>query len=70
MEGWNPIGWLLMAGGFMSIALVGGPQAGHVLWLASYAAMLAGLTILTSNMLRAIWRSIRARRVIRGRLRA
>ena len=68
MENWNPFGWLLLVGGFLFGVIVGGPQAGDKLWLISYTAMLAGLTILLTNLIRTLWRSIRNRRVIRSRL--
>ena len=68
MENWNPFGWLLLVGGFLFGAIVGGPQAGDKLWLISYTAMLAGLTILLTNLIRTLWQFIRSRRVIRGRL--
>jgi len=54
MENWNPFGWLLLAGGFLFGVFVGGPQSGGSLWLVPYGVMLAGLTILTTNMIRTI----------------
>ena len=68
MEDWNPFGWLLLAGGFLFGMFVGGPQAGDKLWLISYTAMLAGLTILLTNLLRTLWQFVRSRKLIRGRL--
>lgn len=68
MENWNPFGWLLLVGGFLFGVMVGGIRAGAGLWLVSYAAVLAGLAILTTNMLRSLWRSIRGRRVVRSHL--
>ena len=68
MENWNPFGWLLLAGGFLFGVLLGGPQSGGELWLVSYGVILAGLTILTTNMIRTIWRASRRRNVIRTRL--
>ncbi len=68
MEDWNPFGWLLLAGGFLFGVIVGGPQAGDKLWLISYTAMLAGLTILLTNMIRTLWQFVRSRKMIRGRL--
>ncbi|MFQ5468639.1 MAG: hypothetical protein ACE5DS_10975 [Kiloniellaceae bacterium] len=59
MEHWNPWGWLLLAGGFAAGVLVAMFQAGQLMWLAAYGAMLAGLTILVTNMLRAFWRYCR-----------
>ncbi len=68
MEDWNPFGWLLLVGGFLFGVIVGGPQVGDRLWLVSYAAMLAGLTILLTNLIRILWQFVRGRKVIRGRL--
>ena len=68
MEDWNPFGWLLLAGGFLFGVIVGGPQAGDKLWLISYTAMLAGLTILLTNLIRTLWQFVRRRKLIRGRL--
>ena len=68
MEDWNPFGWLLLAGGFLFGVIVGGPQAGDKLWLISYTAMLAGLTILLTNLIRTLWQFFRSRKLIRGRL--
>ena len=69
MENWNPFGWLLLAVGFLAGMFVGGPQSGGGLWLAPYGVMLAGLTILTTNMFRTLWRATRRRNKIRARLR-
>ncbi len=68
MENWNPFGWLLLVGGFLFGVIVGGLQAGDKLWLISYTAMLAGLTILLTNMIRTLWQFVRSRKLIRGRL--
>ncbi len=68
MEDWNPFGWLLLVGGFLFGVIVGGPQSGDKLWLISYTAMLAGLTILLTNMIRTLWRFVRSQKLIRGRL--
>jgi len=68
MEDWNPFGWLLLGGGFLFGVVVGGPQAGDKLWLISYTAMLAGLTILLTNLIRTLWQFARSRKLIRGRL--
>ncbi len=38
------------------------------LWLISYTAMLAGLTILLTNLIRALWHFVRSRKLIRSRL--
>ena len=66
MENWNPFGWLLLVGGFLFGVIVGGLQAGDKLWLISYTAMLAGLTILLTNMIRTLWRYIRSRLIQRS----
>lgn len=68
MENLNPLGWLLLAAGFLCGVYVGGPQSGGGLWLVPYGVMLAGLTILVTNMIRALWRTGRRRTVIRNRL--
>ena len=68
MENWNPFGWLLLAGGFLLGLFVGGPQTGGSLWLVPYGIMLTGLTILTMNMFRTLWRVSRRRSVVRARL--
>ncbi len=68
MENWNPFGWLLLVGGFLFGVIVGWLQVGDSLWLVSYGVMLAGLTILLTNMIRTLWRLIRNRSVIRDRL--
>jgi hypothetical protein len=69
MENWNPFGWLLLAVGFMFGVVVGWAHIGDRLWLVSYGVMLAGLTILLTNMIRTVWRAVRSRSVIRNRLR-
>jgi len=68
METWNPIGWSLLIGGFMFGVIVGWAQVGDRFWLVSYTTMLAGLAILVTNIIRAFWRFIHSRNVIRGRL--
>ena len=66
MQNWNLTGWLLLVGGFLFI--VGWLQVGDGLWLGSYAAMLAGLTILLTNLIRTLWRANRRRKLINSRL--
>lgn len=68
MENWNPIGWSLLIGGFLFGVIVGWAQVGDRFWLVSYTTMLAGLVILVTNLVRALWRLVRSRNVIRGRL--
>jgi hypothetical protein len=68
MENWNPIGWLLLVGGFLFGVIVGWLHVGDRIWLGSYAAMLAGLTILLTNLIRTLWRASRRRRLISSRL--
>ena len=68
MENWNPLGWLLLVVGFLSGMVFGGPQSGGSLWLVPFGVMLAGLTILVTNMFRTLWRAIRRRSKIRARL--
>ena len=68
MENWNRIGWLLLVGGFLFGVIVGWLQVGDRIWLGSYAAMLAGLTILLTNLVRTLWRASRRRRLISSRL--
>ena len=68
MESWNPIGWSLLIGGFLFGVIVGWIQVGDRFWLVSYTTMLAGLAILVTNLVRALWRLVRSRNVIRGRL--
>ncbi len=66
MENWNPVGWLLLAGGFLFGVIIGWLQVADRLWLVTYTLVLAGLGILVTNMCRTLWRSIRNRRVIRS----
>jgi hypothetical protein len=68
MENWNPVGWLLLVGGFLAGVIVGWLHVGDKLWLGSYAAMLSGLTILLTNLIRTLWRASRRRRLISNRL--
>ena len=64
MEHWNPFGWLLLGGGFLYGVVISwmGMGIGGWPWMIGYAATLAGLTILTTNMVRAIWRYGRKRK--------
>ncbi len=68
MEHWNRFGWMLLAGGFLYGMVIGWFGLGGSLWMIGYAAMLAGLTILMTNMMRALWRLVRKRKTILGRL--
>ena len=68
MENWNPYGWMLLAGGFLYGMVIGWFGLGGSLWMIGYAAMLAGLTILMTNMMRALGRLVRKRKTILGRL--
>ena len=68
MENWNLIGWLLLVGGFLLGVIAGWLHAGDGLWLGSFAAMLTGLTILLTNLIRTLWRAGRRRRLINNRL--
>ena len=68
MDTWNPIGWSLLIGGFTFGVIVGWAQVGDRFWLVSYTTMLAGLAILATNLIRALWRFIHGRTAIRGRL--
>ena len=67
MENWNPYGWLLMAAGFSFGVALGWHGVGGWYWMIGYAAMLAGLTILLTNMLRALWRYGRRRKAVLDR---
>ena len=58
----------LLAGALIIGVIVGWIQVGDGLWLGSYAAMLAGLTILLTNLIRTLWRASRRRRLINSRL--
>ena len=68
MEHWNPFGWLLLGGGFLFGVAIGWYGVAGWLWMIGYAAMLAGLTILLTNMFRAMWRFGRKRKAILERL--
>ena len=68
MEHWNPYGWMLLAGGFLYGMVIGGLGLGGSFWMIGYASMLAGLTILMTNMVRALWRLGRRRKAILSRL--
>ena len=59
MENWKLIGWVLLVGGALFGVVFGWLQVGDGLWLGSYAAMLAGLTILLTNLIRTVWRLVR-----------
>jgi hypothetical protein len=50
MEHWNPTGWSLLFGGFLFGMIAGWMHAGETLSLVPYATILAGLTILVTNM--------------------
>jgi hypothetical protein len=67
MENWNPIGWLLLVGGFLFGVIVGWVQEGDRLWISSYAAMLTGLAILVTNLIRTLWRASQRRKLISSR---
>jgi hypothetical protein len=67
MTTWNPIGWSLLAGGFLFGVIVAWAQVGEKFWLISYSTMLAGLAVLVTNLLRVLWRALRARLLVRGR---
>jgi hypothetical protein len=67
VENWNPYGWLLMAGGFLFGVALGWFGVGGSYWMIGYGAMLAGLTILITNMMRALWRYGRRRKALFGR---
>jgi cytochrome b561 len=66
MQNWNPIGWWLLVGGFLFGVIVSWAGAGEKFWLVSYTTMLAGLTVLLSNLIRALWRFIRSRNMLPG----
>ena len=68
MENWNPYAWMLLAGGFVYGMVIGWFGLGGYLWLVGYGFMLAGLTILITNMVRALWRFGRRRKAILSRL--
>ncbi len=68
MQNWNPYGWMLLAGGFLYGMVIGWFGLGGSLWMIGYGAMLAGLTILITNMVRAIWRQGRKHKAILNRL--
>jgi hypothetical protein len=68
MQNWNRVGWLLLVGGSVFSVIVRWLQVGDRLWLGSSAAMLAGLTILLTNLTRTFWGANRRRKVINSRL--
>ncbi len=68
MEHWNPYGWMLLASGFLFGTVIGWLGLGGSFWMIGYCAMLAGLTILITNLIRAIWRQIAKRKAIFSRL--
>ncbi len=68
MENWNPCAWLLLSGGFLFGVAIGWIGVSGSYWMIGYAAMLAGLAILMTNMVRAIWRFGRRRKSILERL--
>ena len=68
MEHWNPYGWMLLASGFLFGMVIGWFGLGGWFWMIGYCAMLTGLTILTTNLIRAIWRQIGKRKAILSRL--
>jgi hypothetical protein len=68
MEHWNPYGWMLLASGFLFGMVIGWFGLGGWFWMIGYCAMLTGLTILTTNLIRAIWRQIFKRKAILSRL--
>ena len=59
MQNWNPIGWVLLIGGFLFGVFVEWAGVGDRFWLVSYTTMLAGLTVLVTNLIRAGWRLIK-----------
>ena len=67
MENWNPYGWMLLTGGFLIGIVIGLLGLGGSSWMIGYVMMLAGLTILFSNMIRAIWRQIGKRKSVVNR---
>lgn len=64
MENWNPFAWLIMAAGFLFGVVIGWFGVGGWYWMIGYCAMLTGLTILMTNMVRAIWRYGRRRKAV------
>ena len=68
MKHLNLVGWTLLIGGFLFGMIAGWMQAGEALSFMPNAAILAGLTILVTNMFRTLWRFIRSRYVIHHRL--
>jgi len=48
--------------------ITGWMQVWSELWLVSYGVMLAGLTILVTNLVRTLWRASRRRKLITSRL--
>ncbi len=68
MAHWNLIGWAPLIGGFLFGMIAGWMQAGEAVSFMPNAAILAGLTVLGTNMFRPLWRFIRSRHVIHHRL--
>ena len=68
MEHWNAYGWMLLAGGFLFGMVIGWFGLGGSFWMIGYGLMLAGLTILMTNLIRAVWRQICKRKAILSRL--
>ena len=50
--------------GFLFGVISGFIHEADRLWLVTFIVMLAGLTILTTNLLRTLWRLVRSRHVI------
>lgn len=61
MVNWNPIGWSLLIGGFIFGVLLGFFRIWDTYWLGSFGAIFAGLSILVTNLLLAIWHFCRGK---------